>query len=201
MSTNTNTRMTDLNDSRVALVNVFAPEALGKADKALTAEVKAGERTRAVMFGFVQATRDLGVPARDSGVTKMIQAVIKEHADETFGPIRPESGEPSRARVMWEDWSKVVQRAVYHGLDFAKFRISLKNDPAYKIDGKAVTGGAGSAGKVQTTTLFDYFVTVSKALRQARMLNLTDEAGAMLDLILDRHPEFKEVGDDGKPAK
>ena len=193
-------RMTALNDSRTALAKAFDAQALSTADKAVTAEVKAGDKTRRAMFAFVQAAQDLGVPARDTGVTKMIQTVIKEHADEVFGPMRPESGEPLRARVMWEDWSKVIQRAVYHGVGFDQFRISLKNDPEFKIDGKAQAERAGKTGKVESTTLYDYFVTVSKALRQARMLNLETEAADLLDLILDRHPEFKELGDDGKPV-
>lgn len=199
MSTkDTQARLEALNDSRKALALAFSTEHLNGIDKALTAEVKAGVKVRNLFWRIVQQTQDLGVPAGDTGVTKLIQVVLKEHADSAFGPVRPESGEARPERRMYEDWSKVVQRAVFHAVPEAKFSISLKNNPDFKIgEGKA---GPAKAGNVSTTTLFELAKTASKLLAQARMLNQLEFSGELLDVILKHYPEFKELGDDGKPV-
>jgi hypothetical protein len=46
---------------------------------------------------------------------------------------------------------------------------------------------------VSTTTRKDLDKTISKALAQARLLNLTDFAADLLDMCIDTLPDFKET--------
>lgn len=197
-------RLAVLNDSRVALTAACSPEALGLIDKGIRGEFRAASATRSAAWALVTACRDLGVPTRDSGVTKMIQTMLREHAVSKY-PKHDKSAEGhdpdhTAAVIKWADWSKVIQRAVYFGVPEGKFGISLKNDPEFRIDGKGAQAGAGAAGAVSTTTLHATFTTFSKFLRQLRMLNQLDAAAEHLDLMLGRFPEFKELDDDGKPV-
>lgn len=197
-------RLGVLNDSRVALTAACSPEALGLIDKGIRGEFKAASATRAAAWALVTACRDLGVPTRDTGVTRMIQTMLREHATSKYPKhdksVEGHDPDHTAAVIKWADWSKVIQRAVYFGVPESKFGISLKNDPEYRIDGKGAQAGAGAAGAVSTTTLLDLFKTISKGLAQARMLNQTEFAGALLDLTVEAYPEFKEVGEDGKPV-
>ena len=185
-------RIANLAESNRAIKTVFSDENLAAVDRAIKAQVKAGGAAKAAAWQLVQVARDLGVPARDGAACKLIHAAISEHAISVFGDDPQHPG-----RVAWGDWSKCIQRAVYHAVPEDKFGISLKNNPDYKI-GASKGAQTPTAGKVQQTTLFEMHKTLSKVLTQARLLNQLDFAGALLDLVLDQYPEFKEVTDDGK---
>jgi hypothetical protein len=51
------------------------------------------------------------------------------------------------------------------------------------------------AGKVSTTTRAELDKTITKVLQQARLLNLTDFAGDILDVCIDRLDGFKEISE------
>ena len=61
-----------------------------------------------------------------------------------------------------------------------------------KAKAEAKKSGA-RAGAVSKTTRADLDKTISKALAQARILNLTDFAADMLDLALESLSDFKET--------
>ena len=66
------------------------------------------------------------------------------------------------------------------------------NNKKSKAKGDAKTETAKS-GKVETTDIPALHKTLSKALAQARLVNQRDFAADLIDLIVDRWPDFKET--------
>jgi hypothetical protein len=184
-------RLAELNTSRVALESALSDENLALVDKGIKGELRASNATRIACWTIVQQCRDLGVPSNDTGVTRMIQTVLREHSISKFG-----DDAKSPERIKWDDWSKCIQRAVYHAVSPDKFGISLKNNPEFRIGGSGAQ--ATKSGAVSTTTLLDAFKTASKLLAQFRMLNQTAVAGELIDLLVEHYPEFKEVNEKGE---
>jgi len=206
-------RIETLNAARSAISTVFSEENLGGIDALIKREQRTIGDTEKACWKLVQQIRDLKVPEKDAGVTSVIRTALREHAVSAFPNWNPKGSEKGStnpkfdpahgaAVIRWADWSKCIQRAVFFGLDRDKFRVSLKNDPAYRLDEKGGSGDSpAAAGPVQTTTLHSAFVTASKLLRQLRLLNQLGVAGGLLDLLVEHYPEFQELGDDGKPVQ
>ena len=88
------------------------------------------------------------------------------------------------------EYAQGAMRAYFHNVAFSA---ALKNDPAYKIPAK---DGSVKAGAVSVTTTAAFHKTLIKALRQARMLGLEEQAADMLDFLLESFDGFSETEDD-----
>jgi hypothetical protein len=88
------------------------------------------------------------------------------------------------------EYAQGAMRAYFHDVEFIA---SLKNDPAYKIPSK---DGSVKAGAVSTTTVAAFHKTLIKALQQARMLGLEEQAADMLDFCLESFDGFSETDAD-----
>jgi len=82
------------------------------------------------------------------------------------------------------------------GIPFS--RTLAKDASDAKAEAKDSAEGAAAkpkakAGKVSTTTRAELDKTITKVLQQARLLNLTDFAGDILDVCIDRLDGFKEI--------
>jgi hypothetical protein len=86
------------------------------------------------------------------------------------------------------EYVQSAMRAYFHNVPFAP---SLKNDPAMKIPGK--DGSVKSAGSVKTTSNEALYKTLRKALEQARILGLDEQAAGLLDFCLDTFTGFSET--------
>lgn len=84
--------------------------------------------------------------------------------------------------------------AFEHGVPFTRDLFTKKKGAGAEGTGTAAKAdkAAQKAGKVTTTTLEDAHKTMAKALAQYRMVNCTDLAGDLLDVILAAFPDFKE---------
>lgn len=94
-----------------------------------------------------------------------------------------------------KNYTTSVKLAYIHDVPFAASLFTKEGKAAAGI-AEASAGRADNAksgGKVSTTTRKDLDKTLSKALAQARLLNLTDFAADLLDMCLDTLPEFKET--------
>jgi hypothetical protein len=89
------------------------------------------------------------------------------------------------------EYAQGAMRAYFHNVAFAA---SLKNDPTYKIPAK--DGSVKSAGKSTTTTVAAFHKTLIKALQQARLLGLHEQAADMLDFCLESFDGFSETDAD-----
>jgi hypothetical protein len=89
------------------------------------------------------------------------------------------------------EYAQGAMRAYFHNVAFAA---SLKNDPAYKIPSK--DGTVKSAGKSTTTTVAAFHRTLIKALQQARLLGLEEQAADLLDFCLESFDGFSETDAD-----
>jgi hypothetical protein len=89
------------------------------------------------------------------------------------------------------EYAQGAMRAYFHNVAFAA---SLKNDPTYKIPAK--DGTVKSAGKSTTTTNAAFHKTLCKALQQARLLGLDEQAADLLDFCLEVFDGFSETDAD-----
>lgn len=93
-----------------------------------------------------------------------------------------------------KNYTTSVKLAYIHDVPFAASLFTKEGKEAAGIAGSAGRAdGAKTGGKVSTTTRKDLDKTLSKALAQARLLNLTDFAADLLDMCIDTLPEFKET--------
>jgi hypothetical protein len=88
------------------------------------------------------------------------------------------------------EYAQGAMRAYFHN---TAFTASLKNDPTYKIPAK---DGSVKAGAVSTTTVAAFHKTLIKALQQARMLGLEEQAADLLDFCLESFDGFSETAAD-----
>jgi hypothetical protein len=89
------------------------------------------------------------------------------------------------------EYAQGAMRAYFHNVPFVA---SLKNDPSMKIPAK--DGTVKSAGKSTTTTNAAFHKTLCKALSQARLLGLDEQAADMLDFLLEVFDGFSETDAD-----
>jgi hypothetical protein len=88
------------------------------------------------------------------------------------------------------EYAQGAMRAYFHNVAFAA---SLKNDPTYKIPAK---DGTVKTGSVSVVTVAAFHKTLIKALQQARMLGLHEQAADMLDFCLESFDGFSETDAD-----
>lgn len=86
------------------------------------------------------------------------------------------------------EYAQSAMRAYFHNIPFAP---SLKNDTDYKIPAK--DGSVKSAGSVKTTSNEALYKTLQKALEQARLLGMDEQAANLLDFCLDTFTGFTET--------
>ena len=163
---------------------------ISAADAAIRGEIGAGESVRGAMFALVQGLRDMGVKSGDAGALKVLQDVLSEH----IGNL----GADSPVGKKWAQWVRPIKQAIFHNIPEAEFGLGLRNQgDKYPLPGK--NGKASASGKVRSTDLLAVFKTASKLLEQLRLLGYSTQSAELVDWMTGHWPEFKEVGEDGKP--
>lgn len=176
--------------SRVLAVMGEGSSLIGAVEDAIRREIGAGESVRGAMFALVQGLRDLGVKSGDSGALKVLQDVLSERISKL--------GADSPVGKKWEQWARPIKQAIYHAIPESEFGLGLRNQgDKYPLPGK--NGKVGASGKVKSTDLLAVFRTASKMLEQLRLLGYATQSAKLVDWMLEHWPEFKEVGEDGKP--
>lgn len=94
-----------------------------------------------------------------------------------------------------KNYATSVKLAYIHDVPFAASLFTKEGKAAAGIATESAgrADNAKTGGKVSTTTRKDLDKTLSKALAQARLLNLADFAADLLDLCIDTLPDFKET--------
>lgn len=166
-------------------------EAFGKAHKLA---VTTGAKIIAMQDKAVQAVLDAMVVNAD-----------KPKADFLKGNARTN---PARAEIktlfdalVEKEYIKAKSAAQYQScfwLAFEKgvpFSRSLINDKAAtkKADGASKATATPKAGKVESTTRIELDKTLSKAIKQARLLGLTEFAAVLVDHCIASLDSFKEI--------
>jgi hypothetical protein len=182
---------------------VNAPEFIGAkalyaAEQSLNkASSRYSEDVAILMQAHVDACTVAAIPKTEDGCKAIARSimqgmteVIRKNLPKTAGVSRKDAAEMDASSV-WTlspiprktvvEYAASAQRAFFHGVEWSA---GLKNDPAYGLPwGKAgKTETTTKAGPVQTTTNEGMFETLYKALAQARMLNRTEFAGALVDV-------------------
>jgi hypothetical protein len=89
------------------------------------------------------------------------------------------------------EYAQSAMRAFFHGVPF---EASLKNNKEMGLPwGNTKPASAAKSGKVESTSRAELDKTLSKALKQARLLGLTEFAANILDLCLESLDDFSEV--------
>jgi hypothetical protein len=94
-----------------------------------------------------------------------------------------------------KNYTTSVKLAYIHDVPFAASLFTKEGKAAAGIATESAgrADGAAKNGKVSTTTRKDLDKTLSKALAQARLLNLADFVADLTDLCNDGLPDFKET--------
>jgi len=89
------------------------------------------------------------------------------------------------------EYAQGAARALHHGIEWTA---TLKNDPTKALpwSKKAKGGAATKAGKVESTDRKALDETLCKALKQARLLGLTEFAAQILDVAIESLDGFEE---------
>jgi hypothetical protein len=91
------------------------------------------------------------------------------------------------------EYAQSAMRAFFHGVPF---EASLKNNKEMGLPwGNAKPASGAKSGKVESTSRAELDKTLSKALKQARLLGLTEFAANILDLCLESLDDFAEVAE------
>ena len=91
------------------------------------------------------------------------------------------------------EYAQSAMRAFYHGVPF---EASLKNNKEMGLPwGNAKPSSGTKSGKVESTSRAELDKTLSKALKQARLLGLTEFAANILDLCLESLDDFSETAE------
>lgn len=91
------------------------------------------------------------------------------------------------------EYAQSAMRAYFHAVPWAA---SLKNDTELTLPWGKSTGGKGAtSGKVESTSRAELDKTLSKALKQARLLGLTEFAANVLDLCIESLDDFSETAE------
>lgn len=178
-STNTNTAVPSFaTDARAVL-------------KALQHFDAAASKTAATIAKHMQHFLDACSVAGIERTTEGVKAIGKSIRECEVFKHAIDTGALERKTVT--EYAQSAMRAYFHDVPFSQ---GLKNDPDFKIpDASGTTKGPKitKAGPVTRVTREALDKTISKMLQQTRMFGLTELAADMLDLVIERLDNFKEI--------
>jgi hypothetical protein len=150
---------------------------------------KAASKLRDVVQSTMQAYIDVcakaGIERDQKGCTALGKAIRE---CETVANIVA-SG--AMEKKTFTEYAQAAMRAHFHAVPF---EASLKNNPDFALPwGKAKESTGAKSGKVESTSRAELDKTLSKALKQARILGLTEFAANILDLCIESLDNFAEV--------
>ena len=172
-------------------VSLATIEAFGKAHKLL---VTTGAKIVAMQDKAIQLVLDTMVVNADKPRAEFLKGNARSN------PAREQVKALFDALVE-KEYIKAKSAAQYqtcfwlafeNGVPFSR---SLVNEKAAtkKADGASKATAAPKAGKVESTTRAELDKTLSKAIKQARLLGLTEFAACMLDQCIESLDAFKEI--------
>jgi hypothetical protein len=173
--------------SIVPSFNVAAKGIVSAMRKADAIAVKTSDMIVQTVQQYLDAASVAGVPRDNQGVKALgseirnCQVMLDAIAIGTF------------EKKTITEYAQGAMRAYFHSVPYTA---TLKNDPAYKIPGADGTVKASPSGAVTKTTKAALYKTISKALGQARLLGMTEQAADLLDFCLDNFEGFAETTSD-----
>lgn len=165
-----------------------AAKSIGGAFKAFeNAGAKLSAQVCAAMQAYLDAVLVAGVGRDQKDVESIGKAIRENEIVATYVALG------AFERKTFTEYAQSAMRAHFHGVPFAP---NLKNDPAMALPWGAVKGKGksdnGKAGKVESTDRAALDATLSKAIKQARLLGLLEFAAELVDLCADSLDDFKE---------
>lgn len=138
------------------------------------------------MNQYVDACRIAPGIGKDEVSCKAIQKAIRE--SDSF--VRAVADGLLESKTITE-YAQGAARALHYGVAWTP---TLKNDPEMALPWGKGKGGskATTSGKVETTDRAALDATLSKAIKQARMLGLVEFAANVVDLALESLDGFQE---------
>jgi len=172
-------------------ISLAAIDAFGKAHKLA---VTTGAKIVAIQDKAVQLVLDTMIVNADKPKAEFLKGNSRSN------PARAQVAELFAALVE-KEYIKAKSAAQYqtcfwlafeNGVPFSR---NLVNEKAAtkKADGAAKSTAAPKAGKVESTTREALDKTLSKAIKQARLLGLTEFAACLLDQCIESLDSFKEI--------
>lgn len=139
------------------------------------------------MNQYVDACRIAPGIGKDEVSCKAIQKAIRE--SDSF--VRAVADGLLESKTITE-YAQGAARALHYGVAWTP---TLKNDPEMALPwgkGKGKGGSKAKSGKVESTDRAALDATLSKAIKQARMLGLVEFAANVVDLALESLDGFQE---------
>jgi len=183
MSTSTKTTIVSI----VPSFNASAKGIVSAMRKADAIAVKTSDLIVQTVQQYLDAASVAGVPRDNQGVKAIgseirnCQVMLDAIAIGTF------------EKKTITEYAQGAMRAYFHNVPYTA---TLKNDPSFKIPGADGTVKAATSGATSKTTKAALYKTISKALGQARLLGMTEQAADLLDFCLDNFEGFAEVTPD-----
>ena len=158
--------------------------------KSFEGEAKAVAKARALQDKAIQTALDAMVIACDKPKAEFLRGNAKTNP--ARGQIKAMFDAITEAGFVSKSSAASYQSAFWiafeQGIEFKRDLNNKKDKP----EGEAKTSATAS-GAVQSTSRTDLDKTLSKAMAQARLLGLTEFAGELVDLCIDRLDGFKET--------
>lgn len=93
----------------------------------------------------------------------------------------------------WKEYASGAVRALHFNV---RFHADLKNKPEYVVPWSTKKSASDAkAGKIKVTSRAEMDKTLSKAIAQARLINLEGFAADLLDLCQESLSDFKEIAE------
>ena len=162
--------------------------------KSFEGEAKAVAKARALQDKAIQTALDAMALACDKPKAEFLKGNAKTNP--ARGQIKDMFDGIATAGYISKSSAASYQSAFWiafeQGIEFKRDLNNKKDKPS---DGGTSTSTEkpGTSGAVQSTSRADLDKTLSKALAQARLLGLTEFAGELVDLCIDRLDGFKET--------
>jgi hypothetical protein len=158
--------------------------------KSFEGEAKAIAKARALQDKAIQTALDAMTLACDKPKAEFLKGNAKTNP--ARGQIKAMFDAITEAGFVSKSSAASYQSAFWiafeQGIEFKRDLNNKKDKP----EGEAKTSATAS-GAVQSTSRTDLDKTLSKAMAQARLLGLTEFAGELVDLCIDRLDGFKET--------
>jgi hypothetical protein len=164
-----------------------AAKSIGGAFKAFeNAGAKLSAQVCAAMQSYLDACLMAGIGREQKEVESIGRAIRENEIVATYVALG------AFERKTFTEYAQSAMRAHFHGVPFTP---ALKNDPAYALPwgGAKSKASAGKGGKVESTDRAALDATLSKAIKQARLLGLLEFAAELVDICADSLDGFKEA--------
>jgi hypothetical protein len=171
-------------------MSVINPSIVSAVVKSFEGEAKAIAKARVTQDAAIQKALDAMFVACDKPKAEFLKGNAKTNA--ARGQIKDMFDAIATAGYISKSSAASYQSAFWIAFEQGiEFKRDLNNKPS-KPEGEAKASPKAS-GAIQSTSRTDLDKTLSKALAQARLLGLTEFAGEVLDLCIDRLDGFKET--------